>query len=100
MPQIFSIGSYVVYFWSDEGEPKEPVHVHTKSMHCIVAHNKSKIPMHILNDIMSVIEVRAMYICSEWKKHFEEISYYCQEFYIANCDSNLPLIKAGVAGGV
>ena len=28
MPQIFSIGSYVVYFWSDEGEPKEPVHVH------------------------------------------------------------------------
>ena len=57
MPPIFSIGSYVVYFWSDEGEPKEPVH--------------------ILNDIMSVIEVRAMYICSEWKKHFEEISYYC-----------------------
>ena len=28
MPQIFSIGSYVVYFWSDEGEPQEPVHVH------------------------------------------------------------------------
>ena len=28
MPQIFSIGGYVVYFWSDEGEPKEPVHVH------------------------------------------------------------------------
>ena len=92
MPQIFSIGSYVVYFWSDEGEPKEPVHVHvaqgrpqkngtkiwiTKSMHCIVAHNKSKIPMHVLNDIMPVIEVRALYICTEWKKHFEEISFYC-----------------------
>ena len=28
MPQIFSIGGYVVYFWSDEGEPSEPVHVH------------------------------------------------------------------------
>ena len=53
MPQIFSIGGYVVYFWSDEGEPKEPVHVHvaqgkpqkngtkiwiTKSMHCIIAY--------------------------------------------------------------
>ncbi len=44
MPQIFSIGSYVVYFWSDEGEPKEPVHVH-------VAQGRPQI-----------IEVRAMYI--------------------------------------
>ena len=51
MPQIFSIGG--------------------------IAHNKSQIPMHILNDIISVIEVRALYICSEWKKHFEEISFYC-----------------------
>ena len=48
IPQIFSIGSYVVYFWSDEGEPKEPVHVH-------VAQGRS----------------------SKRKKHFEEISYYC-----------------------
>lgn len=28
MPQIFSIGSYLVYFWSNEGEPLEPIHVH------------------------------------------------------------------------
>ncbi len=41
MPQIFSIGG--------------------------IAHNKSQIPMHILNDIISVIEVRTLYICSEWK---------------------------------
>ena len=36
-----------------------------------------KIPTHILNDIISVIEVRAMYICSEWQKQFEGISFYC-----------------------
>ena len=92
MPQIFSIGSYVVYFWSDEGEPKEPVHVHvaqgrpqkngtkiwiTKSMHCIVAHNKSNIPMHILNDIMSVIEARSKDIIKQWFEFHNEISYYC-----------------------
>ena len=92
MPQIFSIGAYVIYFWSDEGKPVDPVHVHvaegrpqrngtkiwiTKSLRCIVAHNKSKIPTHILNDIISLIEVRAMYICSEWKKQFEGISFYC-----------------------
>lgn len=92
MPQIFRIGAYIVYFWSNEGFPSEPVHVHvaegrpvkdgtkiwiTKSYHCIVAHNKLNIPTHILNDIISVIEVRAEYICAEWKKHFESINYYC-----------------------
>lgn len=28
MPQVFKIGSYWVYFWTNEGDPLEPVHVH------------------------------------------------------------------------
>ena len=28
MPRVFKIGPYLVYFWSDEMEPLEPVHVH------------------------------------------------------------------------
>lgn len=28
MPQIFKIGSYLVYFWVNEGKPLEPIHVH------------------------------------------------------------------------
>lgn len=28
MPQIFRIGSYIIYFWSNEGNPLESVHVH------------------------------------------------------------------------
>ena len=28
MPQIFKIGSYLVYFCSNENEPLEPIHVH------------------------------------------------------------------------
>ena len=28
MPQVFKIGSYWVYFWSNENEPIEPIHVH------------------------------------------------------------------------
>lgn len=28
MPQIFRIGSYIVYFWSNENDPLESVHVH------------------------------------------------------------------------
>lgn len=28
MPQIFKIGSYWIYFWSNESDPLEPIHVH------------------------------------------------------------------------
>ena len=28
MPQIFRIGPYIVYFWSNENKPLEPIHVH------------------------------------------------------------------------
>ena len=28
MPRVFKMGPYLVYFWSDECEPLEPVHVH------------------------------------------------------------------------
>ncbi len=28
MPQIFKIGKYIIYFWVNEGTPREPVHVH------------------------------------------------------------------------
>lgn len=28
MPQLFKIGSYIIYFWPKESDPLEPVHVH------------------------------------------------------------------------
>lgn len=92
MPQIFRIGSYIIYIWSDEGLPVEPVHVHisegkpssratkiwiTKTHHCVVANNNSKIPLHVLNDILELIELRADFICTKWKEHFGDISYFC-----------------------
>lgn len=30
MPQLIKIGPYIVYFWSNEGYPQEPVHVHVR----------------------------------------------------------------------
>lgn len=69
MPQIFRIGSYLVYIWSNENLPVEPIHVHisenrpsaqgskvwlTKAGHCIVAKNSSKIPLYVLNDILQL----------------------------------------------
>ena len=28
MPQVFKLGSYWVYFWTNENNPTEPIHVH------------------------------------------------------------------------
>ena len=92
MPQIFSIGYYLVYFWSNEGEQIEPVHVHiakgtpeqnapkiwiTKCLHCIVANNNSRIPNHILSNLTEIIENRAFEIVSKWQERFGELSFYC-----------------------
>jgi hypothetical protein len=92
MPQIFRVGSYLVYFWSDESSPIEPIHVHvtegkptsngtkiwiTQTGRCLVSHNKSKIPERILKNIMRVIEARSGDIVKRWLEQFGEISYYC-----------------------
>ena len=92
MPQIFKIGSYIVYFWSNEGEPLEPVHVHivegtpsgnatkvwiTKARKSLLCNNNSKIPERTLRDIMDVIEARAIDITTKWYDFYGEIRYYC-----------------------
>ena len=28
MPQIFKFGGYIIFFWSNENKPTEPIHVH------------------------------------------------------------------------
>lgn len=59
MPQVFKVGSFWVYFWANESEPLEPIHVHvsedapsengtkiwiTSSGKAYLCHNKSQIP--------------------------------------------------------
>ena len=59
MPQVFKIGSYVVFIWYAESNPLEPIHVHisegkpvphatkvwiTKDGKCSLANNNSKLP--------------------------------------------------------
>ena len=87
MPQIFRIAGYVVYFWSNENDPLEPIHVHvadgvptanaTKSGKCLLCHNNSKIPNRILRDLMDVIEARSKDIIDQWYDFHNEIRFYC-----------------------
>ena len=92
MPQIFKIGSYWVYFWANENDPLEPIHVHvsqgtptsnatkiwiTKAGKCLVCHNHSKIPAKILRNITDVIEARSFEVIAKWKGFFGTVTFYC-----------------------
>lgn len=92
MPQVFKIGSYWVYFWSNENDPLEPVHVHvsqgsptsnatkiwiTAAGHCCLCNNNSRIPERTLRNIMMIIEARSQEIISKWISFFGSATYFC-----------------------
>ncbi len=92
MPQLFKIGSYVVFFWINENNPLEPVHVHiskvrpyanatkiwiTRSGKCLMQNNNSKIPDRDLRIMMKVIEARSSDVIEKWKETFGSVSYFC-----------------------
>lgn len=92
MPQVFKIGSYWVFFWSNEFDPLEPIHVHvcqgaprpnatkiwiTRAGKCYLCNNNSHIPAPILRNIMQIIEARSTEIIAKWLAYFGEITYFC-----------------------
>lgn len=94
MPKVFVVSGYYIYFWTDEGNPIEPVHVHvnkgkpvpnatkiwlTSSEKCLLENNNSQIPEHELSKIIQTIEAQFFYICNKWKETFgeESLKFYC-----------------------
>jgi len=92
MPQIFRIGAYLVYFWANEGNPLEPVHIHisegtpaenatkawiTQTGRCLLCNNNSQIPLRTLKNLTEIIEARSQDVISKWLDFFGEIRYYC-----------------------
>lgn len=92
MPQVFKIGSYWVYFGSNENEPLECVHVHvsqgapsasstkiwiTRAHKCYLSHNNSRIHPTVLRNIMDIIEARSEEVIEKWLDYFGSISYFC-----------------------
>ena len=92
MPNLFRVGGYLVYFWSNENG--EPIHVHiargkpvpnatkiwlTSAGHCVVANNGSHIPQNDLNELLEIISAQFFLICAKWREHFcvKDISFYC-----------------------
>lgn len=92
MPQVLKIGPYTVYFWSNESDPLEPIHVHisegravpnatkvwiTRSGKILLCNNNSNIPDQILRRLLRIIEANSAIIIEYWKTHFGEIRFYC-----------------------
>ncbi|MCD7715247.1 MAG: DUF4160 domain-containing protein [Lachnospiraceae bacterium] len=91
MPQLFRIGSYIIYFWSNENDPLEPIHVHiaegrasanatkvwiTSTGKTLLCNNNSKIPQQTLRAMIKVIEANSSDIIDKWYEQFGEIRYY------------------------
>ena len=92
MPQIFRIGSYIIYFWSNESNPLEPVHVHiaegkatanatkiwiTSSGKALLCNNNSRVNQKMLNNMIRYVEANSGIIINKWYSQFGEIRYYC-----------------------
>ena len=92
MPQIFRMGGYWIYFWTNESRPLEPIHVHisegrptenatkvwiTESGKCLLCSNSSQIPERTLRNIMRTIEARSDEVIRKWTEYFGEVHYYC-----------------------
>lgn len=85
MPQIFKVGGYLVYFWVNENNPLEPIHVHvsegkpspnatkiwiTRSGRCLLQNNHSAIPEKQLHVILQIVEARSFEIIRNMERDF------------------------------
>ena len=79
MPLVFRWSGYRFHFYSNEGDPREPVHVHVTRAPATakfwirpevsLAYNRG-FPPRVLSELLSVIEERADDIERHWHDHF------------------------------
>lgn len=80
MPKVFDWNGYRFHFFADEGDPREPVHIHVRKgrdnakfwLHprVTLAYNRG-FPSHVLTQLVAVIEQRRSLIESAWNGFFD-----------------------------
>ena len=89
MPSIIKAFGYKIYFWSNENDPTEPIHVHVSKVpqeHATkiwilsngdveLENNNSHIPDNDLRKILKTVEEFSDDIKDEWRKYFHTASY-------------------------
>lgn len=79
MPAVFRHEGYRFHFYSDEGDPREPAHVHVRKgrdnakfllyPEVTVAYNRG-FPSRVQTELIRVIEARRDEIERAWNDHF------------------------------
>ncbi len=79
MPKVFSWNGHRFHFYANEGDPREPVHIHVRKGRdnakfwlwpdVVVAESKG-FPAHMLSQLSHVIEGRRTEIESAWNDFF------------------------------
>lgn len=96
MPNFITIFGYHVYFWSDEQQPLEPVHVHIQKGKPAAnatkywinedgsieqVHNHSQIPKSDLRKLEKTIEMYTDDIILQWEEYFGEPARFHNSSY-------------------
>lgn len=90
MPVVISLFGYKIYFWTNEGKPLEPIHVHVSQKpnpkatkiwllstgKVKVANNNSRVPAKDLKRICNTIEIFHDKIEKSWINKFGKVSFY------------------------
>lgn len=86
MPKCFEAFGYIIFFWSNENDPLEPVHVHVGKRigpgctkiwilsdgSAEIQSNGSRIPQGDLRKVRRVVESYADVIVRQWEGYFGE----------------------------
>jgi Domain of unknown function (DUF4160) len=80
VPKVFDWKGYRFHFYAEEGDPREPVHIHVRQdldnakfwLHprVTLAYNRG-FPPHVLTQLVAVIEQRSKLIESVWNDFFD-----------------------------
>lgn len=93
MPNFMSVFGYKIYFWSNEGKPLEPVHVHIDKVpqgngtkvwilstgRVLLDNNNSNIKHSDLKKLLQTIELFADEIVEKWEEYYKESATYYDE---------------------
>jgi Domain of unknown function (DUF4160) len=81
MPVVFRETGYTFFFYSDEGDPREPLHIHVRGKGCtakiwikpeIAVQDSTGFNPRDLRKIVGMVENRAKLIESIWHEHFSD----------------------------
>ena len=79
MPEVFRWGAYRFFFYSNEGDPREPVHIHVREGRAeakfwlrrdVKEAQNFGFSKRVISQLISVITERADEIEQAWNEHF------------------------------